>query len=272
MLQGNDKAYISITNENVTIYNAYGTSETKIHGLTIVNNIGINISCNTDASCNVLITSNGDTFEFETNKLVTVSLWKPYVKSQTEITNAKFTFTNNKLNKNVWMFGDSYFGFDTVRWMYYFVNGLYAENALLDAYAGERGTFAIQSFSNMCKIEKTKYAVWCLGMNDGGDGESPSESWMVSVSVFISICLENGINPILATIPSVPNINHEKKNEWVRNSGYQYIDFAKAVGATSNGTWYEGMLSGDNVHPSEKGAKALYARFLSDFPQIKITN
>lgn len=268
----NTKAYVKIDTTNVTIYNAYGTSEIKTHGLVISNNISVNIQSKSDAKCEVLIMSNGEIFTFETGNLVTFALWKPYINSSTNVSNANFTFTNNNLNKNVWLFGDSYFGFDPSRWMYYFINSQYKNNALIDAYAGERGTYSIQSFRNMCKIGKPKYAVWCLGMNDGSDGDNISTLWMESITSFITTCDGNNIEPILSTVPTVPNINHEKKNEWVRNSGYQYIDFAKAVGATSNGTWFDGMLYSDMVHPTEKGARALYTKFLTDFPQIKITN
>ena len=83
---------------------------------------------------------------------------------------------------------------------------------------------------------------------------------------------ENDITLILSTIPTVPNINHEGKNKTVRNSGYRYVDFAKAVGAQSNGTWYTGMLSSDNVHPDVAGAKALYYQAIADVPEITYDN
>ena len=69
-------------------------------------------------------------------------------------------------------------------------------------------------------------------------------------------------------MPTVPSINNEQKNAWVRASGYKYIDFAKAVGADGTGAWYSGMLSGDNVHPNDKGAKALYTQAITDFPEF----
>ena len=44
---------------------------------------------------------------------------------------------------------------------------------------------------------------------------------------------------------------------------------ARAVGGEEIGSgWYEGMLHTDNVHPNELGAKALYAQFIADFPEI----
>ena len=93
------------------------------------------------------------------------------------------------------------------------------------------------------------------------------------------VAIENGyfeeygidIELILATIPNVPSIRHDYKNAIVRASGYRYIDFAKAVNAEAVGaTWYADMLSSDNVHPTELGAKALASRILLDVPEITV--
>ena len=65
---------------------------------------------------------------------------------------------------------------------------------------------------------------------------------------------------------------YKGKNKWIRESGYHYIDFAKAVEADENGNWYSGLLSGDNVHPTEKGAKVLYSRAIADFADLLVIN
>ena len=78
----------------------------------------------------------------------------------------------------------------------------------------------------------------------------------------------NKITPVFTTIPSTPTIDNSKKNAWIRSSGYRYIDFDKAVGADIDRNWYSGMNAGN--HPTEAGAKALFARFILDFPEITI--
>ena len=89
----------------------------------------------------------------------------------------------------------------------------------------------------------------------------------------LSICEENGITPIFATIPNVPSVLNTGKNAWIKASDYRYIDFAAAVGAESAAsTWFSGMLSSDNIHPTESGAKALFARALVDFPEIMLND
>ena len=108
-------------------------------------------------------------------------------------------------------------------------------------------------------------------MNDGSDvGGTPSANWLTEIQKMITYSKAYGFDVILATIPTVPNINNEEKNAWIRSSGYQYIDFAKAVGAQADGTWYAGMLSSDNVHPTQAGAMALYSQAITDAPQLCI--
>ncbi|MEE0928080.1 MAG: hypothetical protein UIG59_02710, partial [Acutalibacteraceae bacterium] len=85
------------------------------------------------------------------------------------------------------------------------------------------------------------------------------------------ICEEKGITPILSTIPNTPTVNNFFKNEWVKASGYRYVDFAAGVNATEKGSpWGAGMLSGDNVHPAKPGAKALYDQLKKDLSDILV--
>lgn len=59
------------------------------------------------------------------------------------------------------------------------------------------------------------------------------------------------------------------KNEFVKTSEYRYIDFAKAVGANDYpSNWDNGMISDDNTHPLEEGAKALAIRALTNIPEL----
>ena len=50
------------------------------------------------------------------------------------------------------------------------------------------------------------------------------------------------------------------------------IDMCHAVGADVDTNWYGNMLSNDKVHPSESGAKALFAQVLLDLPEIMINS
>jgi hypothetical protein len=73
---------------------------------------------------------------------------------------------------------------------------------------------------------------------------------------------------ILSTIPLVTAVDNTYKNAYVRGSGYRYVDFAAAVGAVEDTTWYDNMLADDGVHPATEGAVALYQQVLTDVPEI----
>ena len=106
-----------------------------------------------------------------------------------------------------------------------------------------------------------------MGMNDADTDTSINQSWKDCVDEVIEICNNKGVELVLATIPNVPNRNHNFKNEYVKNLGLRYVDFNEAV-IKEGSTWYDGMLSSDDVHPDILGAKALYMQVLMDFPEV----
>lgn len=266
----NYKYYFEITATDVIWRRNNGQPDiTETHGLTISNFIGVRIFDDGNHNWSIELVSVGGSYTHEFEGAQNGPCLPFAVFAGTNISNNKLAITFNNLNKNIWMFGDSYFShLAPERWLYYLP---YKDNCLIDGYSGGRGYIVIEDFKNLITIGKPKYAIWCLGMNDLGDVDGVlSTRWLTSVTEFLNVCNKNNIIPILATIPTVPTINHEKKNEWVRNSGYRYIDFAKAVGATAGGTWYDGLLSSDGVHPSTAGAKVLYGRAMTDFPEFAI--
>ena len=262
-----------IDGTNISYYaRSDSTPVTVAHGLTIANNIQIIWEMTATASVKFTLISNGNLFEHEFTNFARKTIGKPFVLSiGTALTDCKLTWTCTDIDKNIWMFGDSYFAYSNVRWTYYLHQYGYDQNCLLDGFPGEGGLNGRVAFNNLSQYGTPKFAVWCLGMNDGGDSASaPSSDWVRERDYFLQICENNDVTPIFGTIPTVPSINHEQKNAWIRSSGYRYIDFAKAVGANSSGVWYSGMLSGDAVHPTEQGAKALFARVLLDLPEIMV--
>lgn len=264
-----------IDNTNVNYY-ARTNTETPVsvaHGLTINNNIQIIIEQTSVGTYKFTLISDGNLFTHDfTQSRQTVG--NPYVLSiGSSLTNCKLTWTCADLNKLIWMFGDSYFAYSTARWPYYLHEYGYDKNVLMDGFPGEGSVNGRIGFYNLLQFGTPKEAVWCLGMNDGSDSVSaPSTNWVTARDLFLQYCSSNNVEPIFGTIPTVPSISHEKKNEWIRSSGYRYIDFAKAVGATASGQWYSGMLSNDNVHPTEQGARALFARVLLDLPEIMVND
>ena len=189
-----------------------------------------------------------------------------------ELENCKLSFIADGFADPIWVFGDSYLGYTwDARWPYYLYRDGY-NKVLLSGYSGMNTQSGLVDFKVSVQRGTPMYALWCLGMNNGDKTENPNELWLESTKEFLEICKEKGIIPILSTIPTTPKVNNKPKNDWVRNSGYRYIDFDRAVGADKDSNWYPDMLSGDGVHPATKGAAALYAQVLVDFPEIMQAN
>lgn len=253
------------TNENYTYQYA--------HGLTLANNLQFVFEYLPEGNAKITLISNGVLFT-QTLLFTKQTISQVVVLSTgSTLTDCKLTWAPTDIEKNIWMFGDSYFAYSTARWTYYLQQYGYAKNTLIDGWPGEGSVNARNSLMTLIQFGTPQYIVWCMGMNDGPDTDAntPNSNWTVRRDEMLTICNNNGITPIFATIPNVPNILHEGKNSWIRASGYRYIDFAAAVGAESaDSTWFTGMLSTDNVHPTEQGARALFARVLLDFPEIML--
>ena len=267
-------SWLEIDNTNVTIkYSFTGVvASVRPHGLTISDDIKVEIVIDDTNHADITITSNGASF-------TTNAPWygdgvSDYFVTTTDarLSDCVFTWCCEDFKRSVWLLGDSYVSIsDPTRWAYYLHEHDDISKVLISGFGGEIGNTAIPLMVNMLNEYKSypSVAIWAYGMNDGSDSASdPSATWLNGVLEFIRRCGIYNITPILCTIPTVPSINHEKKNEWVRNSGFRYIDFATAVGADQYGVWYSGMLSSDNVHPTVKGAEALYFRAVSDCPEL----
>ena len=268
-----------IDGTNLTVYDNAGNTNVTAHGLTIENNIQVLVESNFMRTCDITIISNGSLFKATGKQLDKKRVMFPYAQSVGSVLpNAKLSWTCIDFDKQLWIFGDSYVGSYTDKWVKYLYTYGYYENCLFDAFPGETSDNSLMSLQNLLEIAQPKIIVWCLGMNDGGDtnASTPASDWTTAQATLRALCEQKGIELILATIPTVPTINHEGKNTNVRASGYRYIDFAKAVGADSSGHWFgygtdHDMLSSDGVHPSDYGAKALFGRAVLDVPEMMIT-
>lgn len=187
-----------------------------------------------------------------------------------EIYNCKLNWFCDGYADDIWIFGDSYLQYEhETFWPYYLYKDGF-NKVLLSGYPGMKTQRGLEDFKLSLKRGTPTFALWCLGMNNkevAGSG-LPEENWLKSTEEFLAICKEKGITPILATIPYCPKVCNEYKNDWVRKSGYRYIDFARAVGSDKDINWYPEMLLSDGAHPRQRGAQALYMQVLVDFPEI----
>ncbi len=290
-------SYIVLTGTHLKVYEAYSADRkyeriNVEHGLTIKDFINITIDANIGMA-KITIGSSTGMFQKETSK----NHWegrngKIYAVSlNRDVENAKLRWSCEGYNEKIWLYGDSYFNTgDPSRWPSYLVNDGHTNN-MMSGYPGMATQTALSQFKEDIKRGTPQYVVWCMGMNNGDTNKTTVNStWLSCTEEFLAICNEKGITPILTTIPSTPTVFNYAKSEWVRNSGYRYIDFSRAVGGdmydssiigkeytkpdgtTANNVtgneWYANMLHGDLVHPAQLGAQALYTQVLVDFPEI----
>lgn len=245
-------------------------ARTQAHGLTLKDYVSIIIDVPYSKTITVTISTNGGSYKW------TVPFWRSYygslsVSTVSALTNCTLSYTCASLITDTWVYGDSYLAFQSNdRWPYYLVDTGH-NNYLLNGFPGRNSVQALASLKVDLNMNRTpKRILWLLGMNDKDGADTPNANWKTSVEEVMEICEQNHIELILATIPNVPasNTKNTLKNTYVVNSGYRYIDFANAISADGSSTWYDGMLSADNVHPDEQGAIALYNCAVTDVPEL----
>ncbi len=266
--------YIEIDKENLKVVKYY-TSENiveqkYVHGLNIKDFLTVNIDVGAGYANIQIMTSSGFMYTVK-NVSWDGRQGSPHVEAVSNVTlkNVSLKWNCDDYSSKVWMVGDSYFNVsDPSRWPSHLLQSGYTDNLMM-GYPGMASSKGIAEFEAALHYGTPVYAFWCMGMNDMDGDNSINSNWLSATERFIELCEARGIEVILSTIPSTPTRNNRMKNEWVRNSGYRYVDFDKAVVANQNtGEWYFGMLYKDNVHPAKSGAQALYMQVLIDFPEI----
>lgn len=271
--------WVDITSTQVKQYRYYNAGyqliNEKEHGMTFTQRTIIEISQGVSDAKLRIYDDLGHIYEQD----LQVASGTPFIYNggTTEL-DVSLHFFPRELNKKIWAFGDSYFSFTAnYRWPYYFAQYGYTD-WLSNNQPGLSPANAYKELENLLTLGCTpKYVVWCLGMN-GTTDESQDENGEYIINSYqkeyidkvVSLCNQHRIEPVLATIPTVPERPKIGLSNYVRNLGYRYIDFAKAVGATEEGVWNEGLLSSDNVHPTELGAKVLASQVLVDFPEMAL--
>ena len=269
--KGTYGGYIVIDDTNAVVYYNGTAYKTYTHGLTIADFIEVHIEQTDMAQAKFSITSSGGQWKSSENALWHGSKGDIFAKATTALSDIRFSASFPDMRKDVFVFGDSYITMgDDTRWPYYIKQTYNATNLALFGWGGEGSTDALTCFNKVLTMVKPKIVAWFIGMNDGDSSSAINSDWQTTVETVISTCRTNGIRLVLATIPNTPTVRNTYKNTYVKESGFDYVDFAKAVNAESAGAeWYTGMLSNDNVHPSALGGKALACRLIADLPEIQ---
>ena len=244
------------------------------HGLDISGKIKVTVASAYDKATVTVETENGRFVSDEFTWLG--SNGEVFVKSENAaLANVRFSWDCTDYAKDIWFMGDSLFDSSGLimptGWTRFAIEAGHT-NACWFGYGGRKTEAALEDFKNALKYDTPTYAVWCMGANNQDSSTAVNSAWKKATDEFLAICEENGITPILATIPNSQNRINYYKNQVVKNSGYRYIDFSAAVGANDTpetSAWTEGYLYTDGLHPTTLGAQAMYNEVIKAVPEIK---
>lgn len=269
----------SVTVDATNITTAYGTNANYYHtphGLTIDKFLMVEVIHTDNARAKVRITTEDGSYEVASS-LVAWGGCRGDVfalSTNSTLSDVRLSCTFADFVRDIFLFGDSYVGLgDDSRYSTVLVSNGYT-NLMIDGYGGRNSASAITSFRNVITMAKPKYVIWALGMNDSDTESAINASYKSCLDEVLATCETYNITPIVATIPNVPERLHTFKNAYIKSLNCRILDLAAAVGAENAGAyWYnwgetDAMLSSDEVHPTQYGAKALYAMFLADVPEI----
>lgn len=258
-------SYLKLTKDSIYAYIKTDSIRQQLatkHNLQLNNDLSIVIDQKFD-SARILLTNKADTFMISSKFL---GMDNPFIHSVgSKIKVNYFAFACNDYKNEVWIFGDSYMSCASpARWPYW----IYKDSLkfLCDGLPGGKSIHSYDFLRTALTVSKPKYLVWCLGMNDGSDKYITNVSWLIYTEKVKQLCKKNDITLIFGIIPTCPKVFNKYKNEYIRKSGYRYVDFEKAL-FDENGNWKNGYCA-DGVHPTEEGAKAMAEQFLKDFPEM----
>ena len=228
--------------------------------------INIIITTNSDNTANIQVSSENGTYTVNNIEWIGCSGTVYAMAVSGTYTDCKLSYYCKDVSKPVWFFGDSYMSMWNV-----YASEFGAKNFLNDSYPGRNSSKeqAIASLNKIIQKGRPRIIVWALGMNDQEKVSWGLSQWQTGYDTVKKVCETNNIELILVTIPNTPTMINVNKNEMIKSSGYRYVDIAELVGASEkNSPWYDGLLSGDNVHPTELGRKLIAMKFISDIPKM----
>lgn len=257
--------YIEVTSNEVKVYrytDKLTLLETLTHGVYLTENITIELKQLGDNTADLFI--GGKNGRYEKN----IFFEGCYDDIKIEISSGSysdvfFSIYNPFYKNELWAFGDSYFDMWTIE-----AKELNADNFMRDAYSGRNSQGAYESLLKNLEFYTPKKILWCMGMNDADSDVSINENWKLVYDKLIELCTKKDIELILSTIPNTPTHNHSFKNDIIRKSGYRFVDISKAVGAEISTSWFESLLSSDNVHPTNEGRYVIAQTMMVEVPEI----
>ena len=173
------------------------------------------------------------------------------------ISNLDFSITCRHFNSDIWLFGDSYYHFDTSRVCGALAANYGVYNYLCDSTPGQTSEGAYDELLKCLKYGRPKKIIWAVGLNDT---VTNYEKYLKLVE---TLCDTYGITLILNKLPLAPGVTNTNApaaiNEIVVNSGRRYYDSELGI---------NGQYVSDNVHPNTTGANGIAARMIAAVPEL----
>lgn len=268
------KEWLQITGDEISVFDVQKQTvvDSFSHNIAFKDYIAVNIIAGLNGKAKIEILTNGDSFIKENVNWTGRNgrLFAEATGGNTVLDNCSISYYCSGWNKDIWMYGDSYFSMTAKdRWTTYLVhNG--ASNILLSGRDGEGSLESLDSFRTQLLYGTPETVVWCVGMNDGDSEDEINRDYKKCLDEVIRICKEKDIELILATIPTCPYWCNDYKNEYIKTLDYTIIDFAGAVGSYESTTWNENMLEDaeKRIHPTAEGAIALYTKAVATLPDL----
>lgn len=148
------------------------------------------------------------------------------------------------------------------------IDGTYS-NLLFKNLNGDVGIAGIggETSTTLLLREDIKYFSPKFHLVDIGANDTDYSTWLANIQIYISAIQNYGAVPILTTL--VPRADRQSFinscNVWIRSSGYDYVDFAKAVTIGNDGvTMDPSLFWTDSVHPNVAGNKKMFQQIQSD--------
>lgn len=143
-------------------------------------------------------------------------------------------------------------------------------SAFLSGFPGAPTSKLIDLFTNyLTKLCKPKYVLLEIGTND-----VDYPTYLANMQSLIATIVSMGAVPILTTItPRLDTVAYQScmvsANNWVRGSGYMYIDFNRIATTSYNGVDQNtSLFLADKVHPTDAFQQVMYQKALVDVPEL----
>ena len=266
--------FAEITNQKIAVYTIHPVSGEKITVKSPIKhnaNLEGRFSFKVDAAyglADVSIIGTERTQNFNSIQWSAIGSGVSIAAEGVDLGETSFTYATEDYREKIWVITDSSVPASYKEsWLNMLSSGGYTENLIISSGA-LNSEAALASFRETLNYGTPVYAFWAVGSLEADNG-AVNAAYLENTEAFIALCREKGIVPVLATVPNTDSADHTHKNAFIKSSGERYVDFAFAVSKDSSAVWYEGLFDNEEGMMTENGARAMFARLIVDFPEIK---